>query len=190
MYTFLKDEDEKYLTNCFRKCKYNYYFTKYGDYNCVEDSICPQDYPLYIKDKNKCTHDCSLEKTYKYQYSGECYKGCPAETQNDSFICSDINENTCKLSNHELNPNTNLSDIINKKSMSYSQEFNDTINHVSYYNSQNFSMTIYKNSLCISELQINIPQIDFSDCYNKVQKDNNLTDKELIISVINIKKQI
>ena len=180
-YTFLKDEDIKYSKNCYNICPYNYYFSKYGDYTCTEDSTCPENYPFYIKDKKKCTNNCLLEKNYIYQYSGECYKSCPLGTTNDTFICIDNNKNNCKLFSQEINTNSNLLKTLETKTISYSKEFNYTENHVSIYNNKNFTMAIYKNLDCIDELELEIPQIDFGECYNNIQKDNNLTNEKLII---------
>ena len=180
-YTFLKDEDIKYSKNCYNICPYNYYFSKYGDYTCTEDSICPENYPFYVKNIKKCTNNCLLEKDYIYQYSGECYKNCPSETKNDTFICIDIDKNNCKLYSQEINTNINLQDVIETKTIYYSQEFNYTENHVSLYNNNNYTMAIYKNLDCINELELEIPQIDFGECYNNIQKDNNLINEKLII---------
>ena len=51
----------------------------------------------------------------------------------------------------------------------YAKEFNYTDNHVSIYKNGIYTITIYKNKDCISDLNLKMPKIDFGDCYTKVQ---------------------
>ena len=41
-------------TNCYEKCKYNYYFDKDNNYHCTVNSSCPKDYPKLMEDKLEC----------------------------------------------------------------------------------------------------------------------------------------
>ena len=65
----------------------------------------------------------------------------------------------------------------------YAKEFSYTNNHISNYISDEYSMIIYKNSDCIKKLKIDIPTIDFKECYEKVV-DYYSIKENLIIAVI------
>ena len=57
-----------------------YYETKYGEYKCIENPVCPIEVNKYIKEKNKCIDDCKNDDTYRYLYNGICIKICPNHT--------------------------------------------------------------------------------------------------------------
>ena len=42
-------------TNCYKSCKYYYYFDKNKNYHCTVNLSCPNDYPKLIQEKNECT---------------------------------------------------------------------------------------------------------------------------------------
>jgi hypothetical protein len=65
----------------------------------------------------------------------------------------------------------------------YSNEFNYTNNYISMYKSDQYSIAIYKNMTCISDLSINMPLINFQNCYKKIQEFYNIT-QELIIAIV------
>ena len=51
----------------------------------------------------------------------------------------------------------------------YISEFNYTNKHISQYKNENYTIIIYKNSSCIKELSLVMPNVDFKSCYKKVQ---------------------
>ena len=51
------------------------------------------------------------------------------------------------------------------------------------YKSDQYSIAIYKNMTCISDLSINMPLINFQNCYKKIQEFYNIT-QELIIAIV------
>ena len=53
---------------------------------------------------------------------------------------------------------------------------------ISQYKNENYTITIYKTSICIKELNLEVPEIDFKDCYIKVQNAYNIhTDLVIVI---------
>ena len=169
----LREEPDRDSKNCITKCAYYYYYNTYGQYKCSNNSYCPDEANIYIKELKKCTNDCSKEKSeYKYQYGGQCLKECPSGTSNNTKgLCINDNFNSCSKSEREINLQeilTNGGIDINAKN--YANEFNYTKRHVSYFYNSIYSIFLYKDSTCINELSLNIPKIDFGNCYAKVQQ--------------------
>ena len=174
-------------TNCVLKCNYLYYYTYYGEYKCTETLICPKEYSIFIPQKKKCINDCIKDDIYLYQYNGECLNECPNNTNNDSFICKDIDpdDNKCIIIEKELLPIDEglieyQSEILAKN---YAKEFAYTNNHVSIYTNNIYSIIIYKNDECIKELSIEIIKIDFNECEKNIKYNFNI-DNNLIIVII------
>ena len=63
----------------------------------------------------------------------------------------------------------------------YAKEFNYTSNHISKFKNNLYSVIIYKNSDCISQLSLEEPEIDFGECYKKVKNDNKINDLIIVI---------
>ena len=106
----------------------------------------------------KCINECSKDDIYLYQYNGECLNECPNKTNNESFICKDINtdDNKCIIVEKDLLPIDEglikyQSEILTKN---YEKEFTYTNNHVSIYANNIYSIIIYKNDECLKELSI------------------------------------
>ena len=51
------------------------------------------------------------------------------------------------------------------------------------YQNENYEIAIYKNTSCLSELSIDMPIIDFQNCYDKIKQVYNITE-ELIIAIV------
>ena len=68
----------------------------------------------------------------------------------------------------------------------YIAEFNYTDKHASLHKNNKYSIIIYKNRECITELSLEMPKVDFKECYDKV-KSFYLINEELIIVIINKK---
>ena len=66
---------------------------------------------------------------------------------------------------------------------SYISEFHYTEKYVSLYQNNNYSIIIYKEQNCISELSLEFPKVNFQSCYNKVQQAYSITDKLIIVLV-------
>ena len=173
--------------NCIYKCQYFYYYTNLGQYKCTEDRVCPEYYSLLIKERDKCINKCEKDNIYKYQYNGECFKDCPINTEHDDneYLCKDKNVNKCLLYEKEmifLNEDIKDSEI-DKIAKIFAKEFQYTKNHISIFKTDMFSITLYKNSECISDLNLTIPEINFGECYQKIQNHYNINDN-LIIAII------
>ena len=177
-------------TNCVQKCEYFYYYTIYNQYKCTEFEQCPVNYTSFIKEKNKCINNCEKDYIYKYQYNGECFKECPNNTTHgdNEYLCKDININKCKKTESYFKPLANniSNNEIERITKNYANEFKYTDNHISIYNHEIYSITLYKNTDCISELNLTIPQINFGECYKKI-KENYHIEENLIIAIISKK---
>ena len=171
--------------NCVPQCKYLYYFNSYGFYSCSKNYQCPIEAYLLIRNKNKCIDKCFKDNIYKYQYSGECYEKCPDETNTNGYKCEVKNINSCSISNFQLN--ITIDDIIENNIDSYTKnyvyEFNYTYKQVINYKNNDYSLVLYKNSSCIKELSLTVPQIDFGECYSKIKIEYNISE-DLLIAIL------
>ena len=179
-------EDTK---NCVAKCVYSYYYTPYGYYKCNNNSNCPEESSLYVKDINKCTDDCKKEDNYQYLYSGFCYNQCPGETEADEVEkkCKEQNVESCSKSDAEIDLYEFLSSGgIDVSAKNYAKEFEYTEKHISYFYNELYSILLYKDANCIRELNIDMPKIDFAACYSKVQDSlkKEEKNKKIIIALV------
>ena len=186
-YRHIKRPETLGTTNCVPECPFGYYFTNYGQYKCSDENQCPEEAKLYIKDLKKCTKNCKNENIYKYQYNGECLEACPSDTSpNSDNICKDNNTESCSKSETEIELGEFLTTGgVDFNSKNYALEFNYTDKHISMYYNEIYSIMIYKDANCIKELSINMPTIDFGNCYLKVKNNiSSTTDKNLVIAMI------
>ena len=70
----------------------------------------------------------------------------------------------------------------------YAEEFHYTDNHVSLYKNNIYTITLYKNGDCISDLSLQIPEIDFGECYQKVKNEFKIEDN-LVIAIVDKKTE-
>jgi len=173
--------------NCIIGCKYYFYFTNYKEYKCTIDNQCPEEASILIPELSKCTNNCKDEENdnYNYQYNGQCLIKCPDDTlPNENNICEIKNVEKCtyKLFDLFLDNEIEKSNIENL-AKKYAKEFSYTNNHIINYMSDEYSIILYKTSECITQLKINIPKIDFKECYQKV-KDYYSLQKDLVIAII------
>ena len=184
-------EQENNSTNCVEKCKFLYFYNNINQYSCTEDSQCPIEAKLIIRSKNKCINKCTNEDINIFQYNGECIPICPNGTEpNQKNICQISNISICSLSDFNLDLEKNiLQENVQIVSKNYAEEFHYTENHISKYNSLNFTMILYKNSSCIDELKLDITKIEYNSCIEQLKKDNNISESQnLIIAVIDIER--
>ena len=171
--------------NCVPKCRYYYYFNMFGLYSCTSNFQCPNEANLLIRKKNKCIDNCSKDDKYKYQYSGECYEKCPNNTKTNGYKCEVENPNSCSLGVFQLN--LTFDDLIEQNidfyGKNYVEEFNYTNNQIVNYTNKEYSLVFYKNTFCIKELSLTIPQIDFGECYNKIKLYYNISG-DLLIAIL------
>ena len=172
--------------NCVTKCLYPYYYTFYGQYKCSNSSNCPEEANLYISELNKCTYDCSKEVKYKYQYDGRCLENCPEKTKpNSDNICIENNIEYCSKSETEIVLKDFLtSGGVDANAKNYAKEFIYTDKHISHFYNNHYSIILYKDLNCIEELSINMPKIDFGECYTKVQQSISPINQKVIIGLI------
>ena len=165
-----------------------YYISVYNQYKTLSVLQCPDESRYTIKDKKSCIDDCTKDDEYKYLYNGNCVKECPSDTVVENFICK-VNSNKCTLGQNDLHLINNNLDMIDTLIKTYISEFNYTNKHISQYKNENYTIIIYKNSSCIKELSLVMPNVDFKSCYKKVQDAYNISE-DLIISVVDKKELV
>ena len=160
-----------------------YYISSYNQYKALDVYQCPEEAKYYLRDKKACIDDCKKDDEYKYLYNGNCIKTCPTGTVANNFICQ-VNSDKCILGLNELYL-TEKDDlhIIDTYVKTYLSEFGYTQKHVSLYKNTNYSIIIYIKSECIKELSVEMPNVDFKNCYSLVQDAYGITDDLVIIVV-------
>ena len=184
-----KEPEKENSTNCVAICSYYYYYS-YGQYKCTTSPQCPDDNNLLIRENKKCIDKCSKDPKYKYQYNGECIEKCPDDTiqDNKEFLCKVKNIEICTQSSNQFDLYDFLKEGgVEKIAKNYANEFNYTNKHISLFKNEVYSIMLYKEKNCISELGLPMPEIDFGVCYEKVQNANTLQNKDLIIAIIDKK---
>ena len=181
-------------TNCVIKCKYFYYFQG-EQYRCTIKEYCPNDYKLEIKEKKKCIDKCENDNTYKIQYDGECYEEPPEGTIYDEVdkISKDIDINKCKSNEKKLrlSSSENITEYeVESKARLYAEEFDYTNEHVTVYKNEFYSIIIYKDSECLSELDLNVDEIDFGECYTKIKELKNIEGNLIFVIISKIVNNI
>ena len=66
----------------------------------------------------------------------------------------------------------------------FAKEFSYTDKHVSYFYDNKNSALFYKDSSCIEELSIDMPKIDFGNCYSKIKSNLEPPSNNSIIVVL------
>jgi len=186
-YDYMKEPEVVNTSNCVVLCKNFYYYTSYNQFKCSSSPQCPEENSLLIREKKKCVKNCLKDGgEYKYQYNGECLKKCPNDTkvENNDNLCKVINEEACSKSDSEFELYNFLKEGgVEKIAKTYAKEFNYTDKHISIFKNEVYSIMLYKNVECISELELQMPEIDFGSCYTKVQKSINITEP-LVVAII------
>ena len=167
--------------NCVTNCTY-YSRNAYEQYKCLSSFPCPEEAPYMIEDKKACVFSCEKDDEYQLLYNGKCVKTCPTGTYLVGNGCK-VNENAAKVEINTFYSNGNVTDEVGNLVETYSKEFNYTSNYVSMYKNNHYSVAIYKNVSVISELSLDVPLINFQNCYNKIQSIYNIT-QDLIIAIV------
>ena len=186
-YDYMKEPEVANTTNCVVLCKNFYYYTSYNQLKCSSSPQCPEENSLLIREKKKCVKNCLKDGgEYKFQYNGECLKKCPDDTraEDNDNLCKVINEEACSKSDSEFELYNFLKEGgVEKIAKTYAKEFNYTDKHISIFKNEVYSIMLYKDVECISELKLQMPEIDFGPCYTKVQKNINITEP-LVVAII------
>ena len=167
---------------------YYYYITPYNQYKVLDTLQCPEESKYMVKTETKsyCIYDCKEDAIYKYLYNGVCLQQCPEGTNDINYVCQEV-EDKCTLGTNRMDNNI----VINKETTetlvrTYISEFNYTKKHISLYTNKNYDIIIYENRDCVAELSLEMPKVDFKECYNKVKNEYRIKE-ELVIVIINSK---
>ena len=88
-----EDDISKNVTkNCYRECKYNYYFNDENDYQCSATKNCPSPYIFLIVELGQCVKTCN-NTIYIKKLKNDCYKECPKDISKES----EERENYCDI---------------------------------------------------------------------------------------------
>ena len=181
---YTEEPEKTGSTNCVVSCKNFYYYTSYGQYKCSSNPQCPEEKNLLIREKKKCVDNCMSDEKYKYQYSGECFEQCPPDTVNENYICRVKSKEVCSKSLSQFDLYDFLKEGgVEKIAKTYAKEFGYTDKHISLFKNEVYSIMLYKNSDCIIELQLSMPEIDFGSCYTKVKDKYGIVDS-LLVAII------
>ena len=184
-----KESNKNQNFSCVLNCTYSYFFDQFDKYTCTSGPSCPDDHKFYIQEKNQCIDSCKNDDLYQLTYNGNCMQKCPDGLSNDTDgYCRENNNSTlkmCTLSKKEAKlKNYNDETDLNILVKNYFEEFNYTDKHVSEFNSKdNYDITIYIDSNCLTELNLNFPNIDFGSCYQKVQNETGINSSLIVVLV-------
>ena len=102
-FNFTFQDDYLNDTNCFKICKFYYYFDNLNKCHCLIDNYCPKEYNKLIREKNQCIDNCSNDDIYKYEYNNKCYTYCP-----EGAHISKINKYMCEKQCQKDSPYENI----------------------------------------------------------------------------------
>ena len=168
-------------TICEADCPFaDYYEYFLGYYQCTETNSCPETAPYFLDtpELRRCFKDCEEYKGYNWSYAGKCYPNCTVanavedDRNPGKHICKDPEptaEKRCFSSINNINSNNFMtSGGVQSYAQTYAKDFSDTTNHVNYYSNGDAVMVIYKDQTCIKDLNLKVPEIDFTECLNKI----------------------
>ena len=166
--------------NCVAYSEYYYYSTNYDQYKGLKIYQCPEEAKYKINNEKSCIDDCTKSE-YKYLFNGNCLKDCPSDTTKVGYICQ-ANSNKCSFGENDLYLENNNLEAVTTFVKTYLSEFSYTEKHVTQYTNDNYTIVIYKTASCIKELSLKVPNVDFKDCYTKVQNAYNIHEN-LVVSI-------
>ena len=166
--------------NCVAYSEYYYYSTNYDQYKGLKIYQCPEEAKYKINNEKSCIDDCTKSE-YKYLFNGNCLKDCPSDTTKVGYICQ-ANSNKCSFGENDLYLENNNLEAVTTFVKTYLSEFSYTEKHVTQYTNENYTIVIYKTASCIKELSLKVPNVDFKDCYTKVQNAYNIQEN-LVVSI-------
>lgn len=188
------------IGNCEADCPFaDYYEYFLGYYQCTETNSCPETAPYFLDtpDLRRCFKDCEKSPGYNWSYAGKCYQNCSMANAEEDYVkhtCKDPAPTATKRCFSSINninsKNFMTSGGVKSYAQTYAKDFPDTTNHVNYYSNSEAVMVIYKDQTCIKELNLTVPEIDFTECKNKIiehyrEKTSNFNENtDLIIALV------
>ena len=198
-YRKIKNETDN-IGNCEADCPFaDYYEYFLGYYQCTETNSCPETAPYFLDtpDLRRCFKDCEKYPGYNWSYAGKCYQNCSManaeEDDNVTHTCKDPAPTATKRCFSSINninsKNFMTSGGVKSYAQTYAKDFPDTTNHVNYYSNSEAVMVIYKDQTCIKELDLKAPEIEFTECKNKIiehyrEKTSNFNENTDLITAL------
>ena len=209
-YIFINDS-LAFSNNCYKQCKYYYYFNETKQYTCTESNKCPEQYSILINQKNKCIDECKNDDKYKYYYNNECIEKCPSNTKIDErtnecleFFTQDqiefnnISYNDLSNITNQIIQNgngnifidnlTNFDNILNNIILSsYSPEGKNSIiiqrsdNVIYHVTNSKNELELLKNK----NVNSNISIIDLGECENILREKYHINENDSLIFIKN-----
>lgn len=103
-----------------------------------------------------------------------------------NYICVENDPNKIYVSTNNLLLNSNSNDTIKEIEIlakNYASEYSYTYKHVSVYENEVMIVALYKN-ISLNETDLELPNIDFGECYYKVIEHYNITENYLITTFV------
>ena len=200
--------------NCYPKCN-NYYYFDNGQFQCLNNKICPLYYDKLIPEKGQCINDCSKDPIFNKEFRKKCYKNCPS----DISYQSQENTNFCEVKCSKENPLeikstqecTNFCGINAMDNGSCISKYHDEgtnedlilnnilkdittidFNRNSLNNNQNIKIEESYVNFIITSTKIqkinSYPLVNLGDCENILNLFYQNNNNDIILFVININK--
>ena len=200
-YKSVENEFDPNKTICESQCSFaDYYLKFFGYYQCTKTNSCPEEAP-YLLDTPKlkrCFEDCSKTDGYHFSYAGKCYQSCndanAVVDSNEEQTCKDpppTNGHRCYVTYNSIKSKDFMtSNGVLSYAQTYAKDFSTTTNHINYYNNSDAIMVIYKDQSCITEQQLRVPKLDFTECKQKIihnltiEKHGFNENTDLIIALV------
>ena len=198
-YMFIDEEP----SNCFPKCDFNYYYTKYNQYRCTESNECPLEYPYLILNKTKCVDNCYLDDKFNLMFKNECFQKCPEGTNaylykyNGEYTakCVDSNEildeSECKLNvkgDNQLEYDKITEEILQQYAEEYVHDYPVVNTYVTTYSSSigslsKYLIVLYKLEKCPKQKVEGYISIDLDECIDKVKTENTII-QNIVVEIL------
>ena len=172
--------------NCYKKCKYYYYFDSSNKYKCTQGNSCPDDYNKLIKERNQCIDNCLKDTIYIYEYNNICLDIPPIQTSSTpiktaSSIITTV-ENLSYINRNECSDNSHYIII----------ETGECSNNCTAFNYFNYICKIYSDETTVKDEMINTIKIELLEDEMKelIIKNVYNLNYDLIVSDYNMTFQI
>ena len=178
---YIKEPEKENTTQCVIDCKYYYYYDKFNQYSCTNNSNCPSIAKYKIEPKKKCISSCSEDNIYIYTFGNECFSECPEGTiANENNECMEEDFSKCAMD--KTISYIDRLDLNNKILLSYIEEYlskyKNAENHVSRIDDRRneYIILLYRNIKCVEELNSDVVFFISEECINILKDYYRIND--------------